>query len=266
LLLSGEARQPVQFISNLAYQGRDLYQFQRDFLEYLRKVMLLKIGSVSDSDFTTDIKARMADQAAKLPLPQLVKLISIFQKAGAEVKYASIPSLPLELASVESVTLLDSGVQPVPQAVMNATPAPEVASTTQTSDPDALAKVVHSWPQILEKIKTYNHSLLSSLKLAAPVALEGTHLVVVFPYKFHQDAIDAPKNRIIVDQVLEEVMGRKMLIRPILGKDWAGDLPDMGGAAAEVQDMEIDAGIPDGPQADAVSSAIKIMGGQVDQA
>jgi len=266
LLMSGQARQPVQFISNLAYQGRDLHQFQRDFLEYLRKVMLLKIGSHSDSDFTADIKARMSDQASRLDLARLVKLISVFQKAGAEVKYASIASLPLELAGVEAVAFLDSNAQAAASAVPSHAAVTEGAAPAQGADPQALADVIRSWPQILDKIKTYNHSLLSSLKLAAPAVLEGTHLVVAFPYKFHKDAIEAPKNRIVIDQVLEEVMGRKMLIKPIMSKDWVGELPDMGGEAP-VQDMEIDGGVPDAqPQADAVNSAIKIMGGQVDQA
>ena len=38
LVLNHQAKQAVDFISDLSYNGRDLYQFGRDFLEYLRKV------------------------------------------------------------------------------------------------------------------------------------------------------------------------------------------------------------------------------------
>jgi hypothetical protein len=124
-----------------------------------------------------------------------------------------------------------------------------------------LARVVASWPQILEKIKDYNHSLLSSLKLAAPAAVQGSHLVVAFPYKFHQDAIDARKNRIVVDQVLEEVLGVKLLIKSVLTKDWTGPLPTMDGVR---MDQEIDLAAEPAPQDAAVDSALKIMGGELD--
>ncbi len=103
LLIEGNTKGAVNFISGLMYQGRDLYQFQKDFLEYLRKVLLIKIGNVADADFTADIQEIMNNQAKQLSLARLVKVISIFQKAGAEVKYASVPSLPLQVASVEAI-------------------------------------------------------------------------------------------------------------------------------------------------------------------
>jgi DNA polymerase III subunit gamma/tau len=260
LLISGNTKEAVNFISALLYQGRDLYQFQRDFLEYLRKLMLMQVGNGPGAEYTSDIREIMASQAKQLPLSRLVKLISLYQKAGNEVKYASIPSLPLEVASVEAVGLMgnvDSAPQPV-----NSNPQGEPSAKPSESNPELLNQVIASWQQILGKVKEYNHSLLSSLKLAVPAALEGVKLTVVFPYKFHKDAIDARKNRIIIDQVLEEVMGTKLVIQPVLQKDWSGPLPEMGQEILS-QNIEIDAAPPEPPVTDSLNSALKIMGGEI---
>jgi hypothetical protein len=130
--------------------------------------------------------------------------------------------------------------------------------------------VINHWSQILEKIKEYNHSLLSSLKLAIPAASEGNHIVVVFPYKFHKDAIEARKNRLIIDQVLAEVTGHKILIKPVLAKDWSKPLPEIvpQQQAEEIQEAPPSGTVErnDGPSdAELLESALKIMGGEVEK-
>jgi DNA polymerase-3 subunit gamma/tau len=264
LIVKQDAKGAVNFISKLMYQGRDLYQFQKDFLEYLRKLMLVKIGNPVDADFTSDIRELMASQASQLNLPKLVKLLSIFQKAGNEVKYASIPSLPLEVASVEAVGLTVEVLAPQTLTAPDAASASNSTPLAVGSNPELLSQVVAAWPQILSKIKDYNHSLLSSLKLAIPAAVNGNQLILVFPYKFHKDAIDARKNRLVVDQVIEEVLGQKLFVQAVLQKEWPEPLPDMG-QSESLQAMETDSTPNEGPQAnDALSSALKIMGGEVE--
>src|SRR3989344_3987155 len=218
LIIDHKTQEAVGFISELMYAGRDLYQFQKDFLEYLRKILLTKVGVQSDFGFTSDTQDILKRQAEALAIDRLAKIIQLFQKSESEIKWTAIQSLPLELAAVEASA---SQSQPVaedfspPQRNGNL----KVSATSNASAPETLNRVVQNWPQILEKIKEYNHSLVSSLKLARPEAIEGNELIVVFPYKFHKDAIDARKNRIIVDQVIEEVTGLKLMVKPVLQKD-----------------------------------------------
>jgi hypothetical protein len=109
--------------------------------------------------------------------------------------------------------------------------------------------VIARWPQILDRVKEYNHSLLSSLKLAEIKEVAGKDLILVFPYKFHKDAIDARKNRIVIDQVIEEICGVKLLVKPLLAREW-------GGASSTA------APAPD-DKPGALESALKIMGGEI---
>ena len=249
LIINNHTKEAVNFISNLLYQGRDLYQFQKDFIEYLRKLLIIKVGNAPDSDYTSEMKEKMISQAETLELGRLVKIIEIYQKAGQDIKYSSIPNLPLEIASVEATSgsLVASPVQLASK--VNTT-----ITNLNENNPEALSKITGVWTQILDKVKEYNHSLLSSFKLAIPVVVEGNILTVVFPYKFHKDAVEARKNRIVIDQVLEEVTGTKYQIKPILAKDWEGPLPEIAETEA----------INENPERNSVEAAIKIMGGEIE--
>lgn len=276
LIISGQTKDAVNFISKLQYQGRDLFQFQKDFLEYLRKLLLVKLGNAPESDYTSEVRQRMQAQADSLQMNQLLKIITIFQKAGNEIKYASIPSLPLEIASVEAIgsgaaenAAVVSTVPNVQNPINNTLGVQEnPIDSTQTSagDTETLQKIITAWPQILIKIKEYNHSLLSSLKLAIPAEVDNKNLVIVFPYKFHKEAIEARKNRIVVDQVIEEVTGLKLIIQAVLAKDWTKPLPQT--AQGEMPNMPVDIEAePEGKTLDEnlLDSALKIMGGEVEK-
>jgi DNA polymerase-3 subunit gamma/tau len=267
LILKGQNKDAVDFISKLLYSGKDLFQFHKDFLEYLRKVLIVKVGARSDFGFSVEMNKQIQDLAATVSLARLVRIIEIFQKAGNEIKWSSIPSLPLELAAVESINL---ETQAIPAVQAKTIARDEVAIISKdhkvlpstlddknvgmTRDgKEELQKVINHWPQILDKLKEYNHSLIPSLKLAKPVAIEGRDLLVTFPYKFHKDAVEQRKNKIVVDQVLEEVTGLKLLIKPIVEKDWNGSTPESSVKPAS-----------ENPEPGLLESALKIMGGEVE--
>jgi len=265
LLVSGNAKDGLNFISDLLYAGRDLYQFEKDFLEYLRKVLLIKVGAKSDFGFSSDVNEQIKSQADKIELTKLMRIIEIFQKAEGEIKWATIQSLPLELAVVESCEgqAVAEAFRP-PQDGNLKVSATDVRKSEIREDnivlsSDALEKVVSNWAQILEKVKDYNHSLISSLKLAQPVAVQGDKLILLFPYKFHKDAIEARKNRIIIDQVIEEVTGMKILVKPLLQKEWVGVTATV--EPEVIEPSQTSAPVPDSSD-DTVESALKIFGGQ----
>jgi DNA polymerase III gamma/tau subunit len=276
LLIAGQTKEAVNFIAQLTYQGRDLYQFQRDFLEYLRKIMLIKVGNSPVSDYTMEIKAKIEAQAETLNMSRILKLIGLFQAAGQEMKYSSIPSLSLEVASVEASAestpvLTSASPASTDGAVVNGQPTNH-GPASESSDalgasPEQLQVVINSWSNILSKVKEYNHSLLSSLKLAIPAAVQGNKLILVFPYKFHKEAIEARKNKLVVDQVVEEVVGKKLLVVAVMSKDWAEPLPagfNANNSEVGSENIEISATNNDNPSNELVESALKIMGGEIE--
>lgn len=252
LVIANNSKEAVNFISDLMYSGRDLFQFQKDLLEYLRKLMLIKVGSIHATDYSDEVKKQIDDQANKIELPRLLKVIDLFQQAGLELKNTSIPSLALELAAVRSI----EGVVIEPVSVSTTA---VVAEPITVNNSDNLNKVVERWNQILEKTKEYNHSLISTLKLAQPVSATDKELVVVVPYKFHKDTIEARKNKIVIDQVIEETTGIKLMIKPILSKEWSGPLETASAQASDLPTAETSV------NENMVESALKIMGGEVEK-
>ncbi len=251
LIANNDTKTAVNFISDLMYSGRDLFQFQKDFLEYLRKLLLVKIGSTTNLEYAADVNQSIEKQAHELDLKKLTRMIEIFQKAGLELKTATIPSLPLELGVVNVIENFASA-QPT-QKITEEVKAPLAGSTNN------LEKILGSWNQILEKTKEYNTSLISSLKIAQPVLATETELHIIVPYKFHKDTLEARKNRIVIDQVISEVTGLKLMTILLLTKDWSGPVPQVTVAGLETQasnESSVDSGL--------VESALKIMGGEVE--
>ncbi len=254
LIIANKTLDAVNFIGSLMYAGRDLYQFQKDFLEYLRKLLLTKIGNTTDFGFSAEFFQKIKDQASAVSLDRITQIIQIFQKSEADLKWATIQSLPLELAAVEATQGPAQRPQEIPKAPGNTPADAKIADAPALSNleahDDKLHMIISHWPEILDKIKDYNHSLLSSLKLSEPKLIEGRELVLLFPYKFHKDAIDARKNRIIVDQVIEDVCGIKLMVKPMLAKDWTG--PDKAAGPLET------------PKNSVMESALKVLGGEVE--
>jgi DNA polymerase III subunit gamma/tau len=253
MLIDNDTKLAVNFISELMYSGKDLLQFQKDFLEYLRKVLLVKTGSLTDFGFTEDMQKVIADQANKISQEKLMQVIELFQKAGNDLKWAQVPSLPLELAAV-AATSEKAAVQRVSSERSSET---QLASVSGENDAETLGLVVQNWAKIMDKIKDYNHSLIPSLKLSQPAAVINNELVLLFPYKFHKDAVEARKNRIVVDQVVEEILGKKLMVKPMLVKDWTGPLPEQIAESAASEGG-------DATDNSLMESALKIMGGEVE--
>jgi DNA polymerase III subunit gamma/tau len=270
-LVSKDSR-AVSFISKLTYDGKDLFQFQKDFLEYLRKLLVLKTAGIEPLEYPDDIQAKLAEQALKVEQKDLICLIDLFQKAGSELKFTPILSLPLEIAAVKAISSNPPDQQ---QAGPNIETINENTARVSNSFADdakplnhnAYLKITGCWDRILEKIKEYNQSLISSLKLAQPAALQGGHLILVVPYKFHQDVIEARKNRIIIDQVIEDVSGIKVQAKAVLSKDYIlseGQAPP-GNGSFELHPNEEGLNESNEQSSDQLGAALKIIGGEVEK-
>ncbi len=95
----------INLVSKINSDGYDLEQFTQSLIEYLRKIILLKI----DNDFGKNLSSEMTEEqikkaenlADKITMPRLIKIIRLFIEARKEIKSAIIPQLPLELAIAE---------------------------------------------------------------------------------------------------------------------------------------------------------------------
>lgn len=103
-LLDKNATAAIELINGLANGGMDLLVFVDNLLEFLRKVMLIKVSG-SLGDFGIELDEAIAEQAQKLSqrfdYASLVSIIDLFSAKKQEIKSSFIPQFPLELAIVQ---------------------------------------------------------------------------------------------------------------------------------------------------------------------
>ncbi len=120
----------LDIINRVASDGIDPRQFAREIVEYLRSLMLVKLGNGAGwLNLSTEMLAMMQAQAARTDGPALVRATSLFNEALVDIKSGllTVPQLPLELAFVEAST--PTAVAPsVPEPVTTPSTAPQIAA------------------------------------------------------------------------------------------------------------------------------------------
>jgi DNA polymerase-3 subunit gamma/tau len=131
-LVSGDLPSGLRLIGSVAEDGLDIRQLNRQIVEHLRGLMLVKSGAVQgDStliDVTAEIRQRLNDQAARVTIPDLLRWITAFSEADANLRTTSYRQLPLELALVESLTAREAPDRPASNGARDHASAPEPAT------------------------------------------------------------------------------------------------------------------------------------------
>ena len=140
LILEKKAAQALQFLSEIIDRGLDFQEFTKALINYLRQALILKISGIPSPTFahtkvelgiearnpilggftplensllaglTAEEFQKLQKQAEAFPESELRKTITLFLEAENRMKYASIPQLPLELATVEVIESLSGRV------------------------------------------------------------------------------------------------------------------------------------------------------------
>jgi DNA polymerase-3 subunit gamma/tau len=99
--------QAIAHINQVVNQGYDLVQFSKSLVNYLRKMLILKVDpnltNLVAPELTKEQINVIIKQGQSFSQPDLIKLIHLFVRAGYEIKSADFPQLPLELAVVECI-------------------------------------------------------------------------------------------------------------------------------------------------------------------
>ncbi|MDO8567797.1 MAG: DNA polymerase III subunit gamma/tau [Dehalococcoidales bacterium] len=98
-IINNDIAAGVTTINSVHNDGLDLSQFNREMMEYLRALLLIKTGSGDAVDLTVEDKKELADLAAKASLAQIVRAVKLFGQL--DLGFDSHSTLPLELALVD---------------------------------------------------------------------------------------------------------------------------------------------------------------------
>ncbi|MHB1481188.1 MAG: DNA polymerase III subunit gamma/tau [Bellilinea sp.] len=83
--------------------GSDPRQFARQMVDYLRNLLLVRLGNADQVDSTHEQRALMARQSQAFEKDHLLETLRLFNGAASDVRSGWQPGLPLELALAHSI-------------------------------------------------------------------------------------------------------------------------------------------------------------------
>lgn len=250
--------------------GSDPRQFARQFVDYLRDLLLMRMGNADQIDATSETRAIMARHAQAFTPAELLRLIRLFNAAANESRNAWQPSLPLELAFVEALEPPEApelnfpSAATTPQPVVSprkATPRVEVqdkaapssvqASSTEELPPDdqTFKRVTEQWRRILQEVGQRSKQTQALLNSCKPFGMKDGVLFLGFNGEFAKTKMDKEEHIELTRQVIQQVLGADMHLRCFVAAGRGGSLPpdvesdgmvaaamrDLGGELVDVQ-------------------------------
>lgn len=99
--------QSIIHINQIADRGYDLIQFSRSLINYLRKMLILRVdpqlANLVASELTKEQLDVIINQVQNFSEAELMRIIRLFIRAENEIRSSNLPQLPLELAVVEII-------------------------------------------------------------------------------------------------------------------------------------------------------------------
>ncbi|MBT5017087.1 DNA polymerase III subunit gamma/tau [Candidatus Peregrinibacteria bacterium] len=214
-------------IHNLHKEGHDLYQFNKAFLDHLRRKLLDSLGK-------------------KENMQRYLRWIGLFQEAAKELKNSLILQLPLEIAVIKGCMTpeeeaksgwfggilggkKEEGTKEVPKETAKSsgdglTPIPqepaskEKAETpTKTEGPVAelsLDNVKDLFPRVLDAIKT--PSVRQSFRTGLINRVEGNKIFIDFQSNFYLGNVKNTVSQVEIEDAFQSVFGSKVKMVPKL--------------------------------------------------
>lgn len=214
----------LSIVSNQVDAGVDVKELILSIMDILRNLVFIKHGlgeSLVKTHYVEE-KYKLLERAAEnFTSKDLVKNLDILQKAFEKLKFATIPSLPLEIAMVEMCgenskleEVRSLKIEDQASTIQIQSPVSDIQYPTSNDD---IAKIKEKWNFVLETIRQSNFSLEALLRSINISNCTEVAVILEVPYSFHQRILETPKNRDLLEAILSDILGRSIKVSTILG-------------------------------------------------
>ena len=143
-IMNNDISAGITTINNVNSDGLDLRQFNRELVEYLRALLLIKTGSDEAVDLTAEDITELKDLAAGVSLEQILKAVKLFGQL--ELGFDNYSTLPLELALVDCALTQEEKKESPARPTEYELHQPHKVATPPTAPPQAREPVVKPEP------------------------------------------------------------------------------------------------------------------------
>ncbi len=220
----------LELINSMIDNGIEPRQFARQMVEYLRSLLLIRLGNAGLVETAVGPETRKAMQAlaAKLDPAKLLQALKAFNTAS-DMRGGWISQLPIELAFVEclrSVPAMEVGAPTVaatpqrsaPVAQPVAAPAPvAVAHPGEAAAPAIQLGEIHSkWKQVVTASKSHHPNLPPLLEGCSAISVDGNVVTLGFQNDILLSKANNDERRAGIEKTLTKVFGRPLKVKCVV--------------------------------------------------
>lgn len=238
-----DAASALAIIHQQSEKGANIKECTTQLLEVLRSLMLIQAqaGISVKQQFGNQIYEEMVKLAGVFKKKELVQALQLVQESLEQLKYTSIPSLPLEVAVVESCLEMEIPVSAqnfiasqtaVVQTIGESSSSQSLYTgkddkitthhlrqeSVTVSSSNEIIVLKEKWDYILETIRPDNFSLEALLKQANLTGCDNGVVILEVPYAFHQRILETPRSRNLLESVLTDVLGKPARVTTTLSQ------------------------------------------------
>jgi len=217
----------IDIINDVYFKGYDINQLAKNWIDYLRQLLMIRLGNEELVDRSTDEKKIMGRQAKQLSPNELINLLQRLVEANNNYRIASIPQLALEMVMVRATE--NHNENPLPSKIndiknlADKTAEPKLKQAPQIKPETLESKSIKSkldsdfWPKLCQKVFLTNPAL-STLMKNSQVNLEDDKLVISAPSEFLKKIIGKPDNSLLISSIASELGVRNATVECIVSK------------------------------------------------
>lgn len=269
-ILAKDAASGLECIQAALDGGSDARQYARQVVEYLRGLLLVRLNNAAMLEATPEVRAQMANQAARFSTARLLEVIRLFNEVVSDTRVSWQPGLGLELALAESLEERSPGVavaaesgggealppavkgEPVRQTAVSARPAGALPHAAQdeamptaretpvapgkpASPAPALSEIRAAWNRVRQMVKQQSSLTAAALNSCKTFDVRDGVLILGYQNELLKSKMETEENLNRLRQALQAVLGVALPVRcVVIGNKAAIEAESLAGAESEL--------------------------------
>lgn len=199
----------IGLINEIYFKGYDLHQLGKLWLNYLRELLMIKLGNENLVQKSTDEVTQMRKQAEGFSVNELINLLQRVVESLNQYQVASLPQLALEMVMAKSCAVVSSN-NPVISVALPTKPQENPVALEKKEDTNipvtqvapsidiktADLPTIHA--QLCENISKVSPSLGAVMKNSR-IDIQPDKVCLTVPSKFLQDTLNKLANRDLIN-------------------------------------------------------------------
>ena len=262
---AGDAAQVFTSLAAIFAGGVDVTAFTDQLLQHFRALLAVKVcGKNAEVVDLPDADLAEAEaQAGGFTLEALLYFIQLTLEAKRRIKEGADARLVLEVTLVKMSRAADLVTlkEALKGAIVTAPAAPAPAAPVRSGAPDeapapaapaveayagtptTLEQAQGAWPRVIAAIKEKSIPAAALLKDARVTKYGGVDIEISLQQAFMMERVENPKNKPAVEAGLQQVFGRKLVVRFALDKGAAPAAPAAAKPASTTAEATGDPGV-----------------------